>query len=89
MDKRTRKALKESLKIAIAIIIIIVGIASAIYYGVWVMFIQSILSACAAFDAGTLTATIVGWTVIKCILASTVAGVIISVSCGIAKTLLK
>lgn len=89
MNKRSRKALKEALKVAIAIIIIIVGIASAIYYGVWVMFIQSILSACAAFDAGTLTATIVGWAVIKCILASTVAGLIISVSCGIAKTLLK
>ena len=89
MDKRARKALKEALKVAIAIIIIIVGIAAAIYYGVWVMFIQSILSACAAFDAGTLTATTVGLTLIKCIFASTVAGLIVSVSCGIAKSILK
>ena len=85
MDKRARKALKEALKVAIAIIIIIVGI----YYGVWVMFIQAILSACAAFDAGTLTATTVGLTLIKCIFASTVAGLIVSVSCGIAKSILK
>lgn len=89
MDKKTRKALKEALKLAIAIIIIIAGIVAAIYYGVWVMFIQAILSACAAFDAGTLTAMTVGLTVIKCIFASTVAGLIISVSCGIAKFILK
>lgn len=89
MDKKTRKALKEALKLAIAIIIIIAGIVAAIYYGVWVMFIQSILSACAAFDAGTLTAMTVGLTVIKCIFASTVAELIISVSCGIAKFILK
>lgn len=89
MDKKSRKALKEALKVVIAIIIIIVGIASAIYYGVWVMFIKAILSACAAFDAGTLTATTVGLTVIKCIFASTVAGLIVSVSCGIAKYILK
>lgn len=88
MDKRARKASKEALKVAIAIIII-VGIVAAIYYGVWVMFIQAILSACAAFDAGTLTATTVGLTVIKCIFASTVSGLIVSVSCGIAKSILK
>lgn len=89
MDKKTRKALKEALKLAIAIIIIIAGIVAAIYYGVWVMFIKAILSACAAFDAGTLTAMTVGLTVIKCIFASTVTGLIISVSCGIAKFILK
>lgn len=36
------------------------------------MFIQPILEACQAFDAGTLTGVTVGITVLKCIFASAV-----------------
>ena len=36
------------------------------------MFIQPILEACQAFDAGTLTGVAVGITVLKCIFASAV-----------------
>lgn len=89
MNKKQKRAMWEVIKIVLALSIIVAGIAAAIYYGLWVMFIQSIISACAAFDAGTLTASVVGWTVIKCIFASTVAGIILSAACAIAKFLCK
>lgn len=89
MSKKDKKNLKQAVKVILAILILIAGIGEAIYYGLWVMFIQAILTACAAFDAGTLTATLVGWTIIKCLLASTVSGLIISVCAGIAKLLCK
>lgn len=68
------------IKKILAVVIFIAGIIAAIYFGAWVLLIKSILTACAAFDAGTLTAMLVGWTVIKCLLASTVAAVIIWIS---------
>lgn len=89
MRKGRAKNFLEIMKVFLAIAILIAGIAAAIYFGLWVMFIKAILVACAAFDAGTLTATIVGWTVIKCLLASTVEGIIIAVSAGISKALCK
>lgn len=89
MSKKDKKNLKQAVKVILAILILIAGIGAAIYYGLWVMFIQAILTACAAFDAGTLTATVVGWTIIKCLLASTLSGLIISVCAGIAKLLCK
>lgn len=89
MRKGRAKNFWQILKVFLAIAILIAGIAAAIYFGLWVMFIKAILVACAAFDAGTLTATLVGMTVIKCLLASTVAGIIIAVSFGISKALCK
>lgn len=79
----------EMIKVITAIMVFIAGIILAVYFGLWVMFIKAILVACAAFDAGTLTATVVGWTIIKCLLASTLSGLIISVCAGIAKLLCK
>ncbi len=87
MSKKDKKNLKQAVKVILAILILIAGIGAAIYYGLWVMFIQAILTACAAFDAGTLTATLVGWTIIKCLLATTVAGLILAVTSGIVKAL--
>lgn len=77
------------IKAFLAIAILIAGIAAVIYFGLYVMFIKAIMVARAAFDAGTLTDTLVGWTVIKCLLASTVEGIIIAVSAGISKALCK
>lgn len=68
---------KKGIKVILAVLIFAGGIVAAIYFGLWVMFIKSILTACAAFDAGTLTATLVGWTVIKCLLASAVSSLIV------------
>lgn len=69
--------MKNALKVIFSVLIFVGGIVAAIYFGLWVMFIKPILLACAAFDAGTLTATLVGWTVIKCLLASAVASLIV------------
>ena len=68
--------MKNVIKVILAVLIFVGGIIAAIYFGLWIMFAKSILTACAAFDAGTLTATLIGWTVIKCLLASIVASII-------------
>lgn len=57
-------------------LIIIAGILCGLYVGGWLMFIQPIIEVCKAFDVGTLTGLMVGITVLKCIFASTVGGII-------------
>lgn len=54
------------------------------YVGGWHLFIQPIISACQDFDAGTLTATIIGMTIIKCMFAAAVGSIIIWLGCTIA-----
>ena len=68
---------KEKVRLVIGGIIIVGSIVAAAYVGIWEMFIGPIIEACKAFDAGTLTGLIVGKTVIKCIFASTVSGLIL------------
>lgn len=45
------------------------------------MFIKPIIEACKAFDTGTLTAMIVGVTVLKCIFVNFVGTIIAYVRC--------
>lgn len=68
----------------LAVLIFFVGIFAACYTGGWVLFIKPIIECCKAFDAGTLTGVMVGVTVMKCIFAGTVAGVIVWISSIIA-----
>lgn len=58
-------------------IIFAAGIIAGLYVGGWLMFIQPIMDACKHFDAGTLTGVIIGTTVLKCIFATSVSGIII------------
>ena len=58
-------------------IIFAAGIIAGLYVGGWLMFVQPIMDACKHFDAGTLTGVIVGTTVLKCIFATSVSGIII------------
>lgn len=60
------------------------SLAGGLYVGGWVMFIQPIIEACKHFDAGTLTGLMVGTTVLKCIFASAVGGIIVYVGSVIA-----
>lgn len=60
----------------LGVIIAIAGIGLGLYVGGWLMFIKPIIACCMAFDAGVLTGTIVGWTVIKCIFASFIGSII-------------
>ena len=64
------------MKKIIGIILIILGAVAGLYVGGWLMFVQPIMDACKSFDSGTLTGTIVGVTVLKCIFASFVGGLI-------------
>lgn len=64
--------IRDWLGIAVYGISIIIGS----YVSIWVMLVEPIIYACQCFDAGTLTATIIGITIIK-ILLSGFAGVLI------------
>lgn len=57
-------------------IVYAISIIIGSYVGIWVMLVEPIIYACQCFDAGTLTATIVGITIIK-ILLSGFAGMLI------------
>ena len=73
----------------LAVLVFIAGIIGACYVGGWMMFVSPIIEACKAFDAGTLTGTIVGVTVLKCVFASLVTSIIICFSSVIAALLNK
>lgn len=77
------------MKYIIGWIIFIGSIVGGLYVGGWLMFIQPIIEACKAFDAGTLTGLIVGTTVLKCIFASTVGALIVWIGSSIATILFK
>ena len=64
------------MKKLIGVVIIIASIAGGVYLGGWILFIKPILDACAAFDTGTLTSTVIVITILKCIFASVAGGTI-------------
>lgn len=70
-------------KTIIGVIIMAIGIIGGLYVGGWMLFVQPIIEACKAFDAGTLTGLIVGTTVLKCIFAGTVGSIIAYVGVAI------
>lgn len=57
-------------------IVYAISIIIGLYVSIWVMLVEPIIYACQCFDAGTLTATIIGITIIK-ILLSGFAGILI------------
>lgn len=77
------------MKLIIGWIVLIGSVVGGLYVGGWLMFIQPIIEACKAFDAGTLTGLIVGTTVLKCIFASTVGALIVWIGSSIATILFK
>lgn len=64
------------MKKLIGVVIIIASIAGGVYLGGWILFIKPLIAACAAFDTGTLSSTVIVITILKCIFASAVGGVI-------------
>lgn len=71
-----KKKSKGNTKLILAILSIVISIALALYLGGWLLFVKPIIECCKAFDNDTLTALKVGFTVIKCLCAGTVASVI-------------
>ena len=76
-------------KVIMGWLVLIGSIVGGLYVGGWMMFIQPIIEACKAFDAGTLTGLIVGTTVLKCIFASAVGWIIVWIGSAIATVLFK
>lgn len=72
----------------IAIIILALSFILAAYVGLWLMFIDPILYACSCFDAGMLTGTVIGITILKCVFASPVAGIILFIGAGISNIII-
>jgi hypothetical protein len=73
----------------LALAVFVFGVILAAYTGGWLLFIKPIMDACKAFDSGSLTALTVGVTVIKCVVAGTVASLIVYISSLIAALLNK
>lgn len=77
------------MKKIIGIILMLLGIASGAYVGIWVMFVRPILDAAYAFDTGMLTGTIICITILKCIFASVVGTAISYIGVVIGSYLMK
>lgn len=57
-------------------VINIISLLGGAYFGFWKLCIKSIVLACVAFDAGTLTGAMILWTLFKCfVLSPIVTGV--------------
>ena len=66
---------------AAALLIFIAGLALACYTGGWILFIKPIIGCLKAFDNHhTLTAMMVGITVLKCFFASITAWLIVAIT---------
>ena len=65
-------------------IVYVISIIIGFYVGIWVMLVEPIIYACQCFDAGTLTATIIGITIIKILLSGFAAILVMLVGFGIA-----
>lgn len=70
-------------------LIFLLTILGAIYVGLWLMFIKPIILVCVAIDAGTLTGMLAGTCVVKVLLASTVAKLILLFGAELLKCLLE
>lgn len=68
----------------IAFLVAAIGIVGGIYVGGWLMFIQPIIEAANAFDAGLLTGSMFAITILKCIFATFVGTVVAAIGCWIA-----
>ena len=84
---KINKKKSEMTKTICGWLVMIGSVALGLYVGGWMMFIQPIIEACKAFDAGTLTGLIVGVSELKCLFAGTVGGLIIYIGALISSIL--
>ena len=71
MNRKKRKQ-----KRILSVLIFIIGLLLAGYIGGWLLFIKPIIACCAAFDAGNLTALMVGISIIKIVFATAISSII-------------
>lgn len=86
---RKRHKRKKCIKPIVAILLILLGIAGGIYVGAWLMLSKPIIACLTAFDAGSITAVIVGTTILKCIFSVPTGVLVFIVCCAIASILLE
>lgn len=77
------------MKIIIGWVIFVASVIGGLYVSGWLMFVKPIIDVCRHFDAGTLTGTIVGITILKCVFASVVGAIIVKIGSMIASALFK
>lgn len=58
-------------------LIFIISYLDGIYVGGYLMFIKPITTCITAFDLGTLTGAMIGWSIVKCVFAGSVCGIIV------------
>lgn len=58
-------------------VVLIGSLIAGLYVGGYLMFIKPIVTCITAFDLGALTGAMIGWSIVKCIFAGTVSGIII------------
>lgn len=60
----------------LTVLFVLLGFGAGFYVGGWLLLIKPIVDCCTAFDKQILTATMVCWAVIKCILAAPAGAVV-------------
>lgn len=84
MTKRNSINMFNKIRDWLSDIVYVISIIIGFYVGIWVMLVEPIIYACQCFDAGTLTATIIGITIIKILLSGFAAILIMLVGVAIA-----
>lgn len=82
--KRISTSTLNKIRDLLGAIVHAISIIIGFYVGIWVMLVEPIIYACQCFDAGTLTATIIGITIIKILLSGFAATLIMLVGFAIA-----
>lgn len=77
------------MKIIFGWIIFVASVICGLYVSGWLMFVKPIIDVCHHLDAGTLTGTITGIAILKCVFASAVGVIIVKIGSMIATALFK
>ena len=77
------------MRIIIGWIVFIASVICGLYVGGWLMFVKPIIEVCTHLDADTLTGTITGIAILKCMFAGTVGLIIAQVGSIIATALFR
>lgn len=74
----------DNIRDLLGAIVYAISIILGFYVSIWAMLVEPIIYACQCFDAGTLTATIVGITIIKILMSGFVGTLIMLIVFAIA-----
>lgn len=74
----------DNIRDLLGAIVYAISIILGFYVSIWAMLVEPIIYACQCFDAGTLTATIVGITIIKILMSGFVGTLIMLIGFAIA-----